>query len=198
MKKINFKNFLKLSKGLTLTEILVTIAIIIILSGLVIANSGAGKSQLALSRSANKLAQDLRKAQEMAMSAKECPEKCPIGTENICDCAGVVPDRYGIGFNANSNNYFLFADRNNNGNYQEVPDVKIETMYVEKGVSITELLTAPPPNSPNQVYVSFKPPDPLTEIRDPGVPRLTVEIILKAGEQIRKVIVNEAGLISVE
>jgi len=198
MKKINFKNFLKLSKGLTLTEILVTIAIIIILSGLIIANSGAGKSQLALSRSANKLAQDIRRAQEMAMSAKECPEKCPIGTENICDCAGVVPFRYGIEFNVNSDNYFLFADLNNNGSYQDVPDVEIETVYVEKGVNITELLTAPPPSSRNKVYVSFKPPDPFTEILDPGVPRSTVEITLKAGEQIRKVIVNEAGLISVE
>ena len=146
---------------------------------------------MALQRSANKLAQDLRRAQEMAMSAKKCP---------IDKCGGppaIVPPRYGIELNKNSDNYFLFADLNDpdgSGRYEEIPDVKIETMYVEKGVEISELWTH---DSKEEAWVTFKPPDPLTTIRDPGE-RSTIEIRLKAGEKIKKVIINQAGLIYVE
>jgi type II secretory pathway pseudopilin PulG len=182
MKKINFKNFLKLSKGLTLTEILVTIAIIIILSGLIIANSGAGKSQLALSRSANKLAQDIRRAQEMAMSAKECP----TGT----GCADQVPPGYGIYLHQGDKNYLLYADTNPNQIYGG-GDTDIETINFEKGIFIKDV-------GPANVSINFKPPDPKINITGVGN-EVLIEIALMADSTRTKTIrVNKAGLIDVE
>jgi type II secretory pathway pseudopilin PulG len=180
----------KKESGLTLTEILVTIAIIIILSGLVIANSGAGQGQLALSRSANKLAQDIRRAQEMAMSATICEP-----------CGNVVPPYYGIEFDKNNNDsYFIFADLNGSFKYESLPspDKKIETITLEKGITIGELLTTAPSNNPDRVWIGFLSPDPLTSIKGPGDWRSTAEITLEGGGQNKKVIVNQAGLIYVE
>jgi len=172
----------KKESGLTLTEILVTIAIIIILSGLIIANSGAGKSQLALSRSANKLAQDIRRAQEMAMSA----EKCPTGT----GCAGQIPPGYGIYLIQNSENYLLYADTNP-GEIYDGGDAGIETIPLEKGIHIKDL-------GPASTSINFKPPDPKINISGGGN-EVFIVIALKADQtKTRTIRVNKAGLISVE
>ena len=170
----------KKESGLTLTEILVTIAIIIILSGLIIANSGAGKSQLALSRSANKLAQDIRRAQEMAMSA----EKCPTGT----GCAGQIPPGYGIYLINNSENYLLYADTGLVPAGYDGGDAGIETIPLEKGIKIKN----------GTVSINFKPPDPKINITG-GVNEVFIVIVLKADStKTRTIRVNKAGLISVE
>ena len=173
----------KKESGLTLTEILVTIAIIIILSGLVITNSGAGKSQLALSRSANKLAQDIRRAQEMAMSA----EKCPTGT----GCAGQIPPGYGIYLIQGGENYLLYADTNP-GEIYDGGDAGIETIYfLEKGVYIKDL-------GPASTSINFKPPDPKINISGGGN-EVFIVIALKADStKTRTIRVNKAGLIFVE
>jgi len=173
----------KKESGLTLTEILVTIAIIIILSGLIITNSGAGKSQLALSRSANKLAQDIRRAQEMAMSA----EKCPTGT----GCAGQIPPGYGIYLIQDSENYLLYADTSLPGEIYNVGDAGIETIPLEKGIKIKNLGSA-------STSINFKPPDPKINISGGGN-EVFIVIALKADQtKTRTIMVNKAGLISVE
>jgi prepilin-type N-terminal cleavage/methylation domain-containing protein len=186
-------------RGFTLTEILVTTAIIVILSGLVIANSGAGQSQLALSRSANKLAQDLRRAQEMAMSAKECDK-----------CGGVIPPRYGIYIHAPDGDFYvLYADINNDGlyDYPTDPDDKlIEKIYYEKGVVLNSINgVGCNPSPPIRGHITFAPPDPATEIKIGKVGQTIVqcsEIVLtiRAGTAgpTKSVRVNQAGLISVE
>ena len=76
---------IKKESGFTLTELLVVASIIILFSAIVLANYQTGNKQFALQRSAHKLAQDIRRAQEMAMSAKECEP-----------CGNVVPPGYGI------------------------------------------------------------------------------------------------------
>ncbi len=172
----------KKESGLTLTEILVTIAIIIILSGLIMANSGAGQSQLALSRSANKLAQDVRRAQEMAMSA----EKCPTGT----GCAGQIPPGYGIYLIQGGENYLLYADTNP-GEIYDGGDAGIETIPLEKGIYIKGL-------GPASTSINFKPPDPKINITG-SVNEVFIVIALKADQtKTRTIRVNKAGLISVE
>jgi len=152
----------------------VVTGIIILLSALVLPNYRTGESQLALQRSANKLAQDIRRAQEMAMSAKEFE--------------GVVPPGgYGINFQTNLTSYILFADLNNNKIFDS--GEAIETLSLERGVKISNLSPASP------LTISFTPPDPTVNIN----PSNSLAIITLSNNGQTKIIkVNKAGLIYVE
>jgi len=168
------------SKGFTLTELLVVIAVISILSAIILPSYRTGERLFALQRSAYKVAQDIRRAQEMAMSAKEFQ--------------GSLPSRYGIEFGKNRDYYILFADLNDNGK-RESSDIEVERITLEKGIKIQDLLT---PSSKDMVWVAFKPPDPLTTIRDPGDRSILSIQLINASNQTKIVSVNNAGLIYVE
>jgi Tfp pilus assembly protein FimT len=175
-------------KSFTITELLVITAMISILSSITLISLRAGSRQFALENAVHKLSQDLRRAQAMAMAAKECP---------IDKCGGppaVTPSRYGIELQRDRDYYFLFADLNDNGKY-EASDVEVERVTFEKGVRIQELFT---PDSKITVWVAFRPPNPLTTIRDPGE-RSSLRIqLINPNNQTKIVSVNEAGLIAIE
>jgi len=63
----------KNQKGLTLIELMTTISIILIISFFIFPNYQNMRKELALQRVAHKIAQDLRRTQESAMSAKCSP-----------------------------------------------------------------------------------------------------------------------------
>jgi len=176
-------------KGFTLVELMVTVSIISLLSVVVFANYRAGGKQFALQRSAHKLAQDIRRAQNMTMGAVECPS----GTA----CAGQVPPGYGIRLSQGDDTFYrLYADTTPpKGNEQyNGGDVVIETIYLENGVYIFSA-------SPASFSINFKPPDPVVRIRDGGgdVTEARITIALQADTSKTKTIkVNKAGLIEIE
>ncbi len=169
----------------TLVEILVSIFIIVLMAGIVFANYRQGGQQFALQRSANKLAQDIRRVQQMAMGASEYQ--------------GSVPPRYGVELTTTNPDYsILFADKNDNGTYQPSPgpDVEVERIPLEEGVRIVELFTISPQTG---LWIAFKSPDPITEIRDPGGPRSLGGIrLISANDQTKTLSVNAAGLIEIQ
>lgn len=113
-------------RGFTLIEILVVIAIIILLSGIIFSNYRSGESQFALLRSAHKLTQDIRRAQEMAMSMREYP--------------GPIPKGYGVYFNfATATQYLIYRDISEPTNKRYDRNEEIETLFVEKGVKISKI-----------------------------------------------------------
>lgn len=168
------------STGFTLIEMLAVTGIIIFLTILIVPNYRFGDRQLALQRSAHKLVQDLRKTQEMAMSAEEFQ--------------GQVFPRYGIEFGRARDYYILFADMNDNGTRQS-PDIEVERIFFERRVTIQNLLT---PSSQETVWVAFKPPDPFTTIMDSGERSVLRIQLTNADNQIKTISVNNVGLISVE
>ena len=95
--------------GFTLVELLVIVFIIMLMSGIIFANYRQSGQRLALQRSANKLAQDIRRVQEMATSVKEFQ--------------GVIPEGgYGIRFRDEGGSppiytYIIYADCNKNAKY---------------------------------------------------------------------------------
>jgi len=165
-----------MSKSFTLVELLVAVGIIILLTALVLPDYRAGERQFALQRSASKLAQDLRRAEEMAMSAKEPP---------------TAPDTfkgaYGINFQTNSSNYILFADLDNDQIYDSGEE--IETLPLEKKVKISNLSPASP------LTISFTPPDPTININPSDS---LASITLTNNGQTKIIKVNKAGLIYVQ
>ena len=185
--------------GFTLIEVLAVAAIIAILSAAFIVNLGPGNKQLALSRAANKLAQDIRRVQEMAMSTKGCSL-----------CGGSAPSGYGIFLEVSSNSvYILYADIYADtippqGNEFYTPaDTIIEPPYIEleKGIIMQNINTPP-----LKVAINFKPPDPTTKIKYPsggseaelmGDAIITLSVETDPS-QTKTVRVNKAGLIWVE
>lgn len=180
----------RLLTGFTLIEILAVVSVMIILSGIVLVNYKSFGDQFALQRSANQLAQDIRRAQEMAMSAKECthPTACPSG--------GVPSGGYGVYIDKFQNDrYFIYADNNADEYYSS--GEAIETIYLEKEVIILSLV---PPSA--NFSINFKPPDPTIKIKDVAgqdKENITITIALKTDNTRTKTItVNKAGLVEIK
>lgn len=166
-------------KGFTLIELLVVMAIIVIISGLSLVNWRGGEKQYALLRAANKLSQDLRRAEEMAMSSREFQGQIPKGG-------------YGVYFKEQEkDHYILFADLNGNYSYDPGSDGLIEDVKIEKDIQISQLSSSP-------LTITFTPPDPIVTIK-PDAPTATITLAIKTDPtKTRTIRVNKLGLVYIE
>lgn len=189
-------------RSFTLIELFVVTSIIILLSGVVLANYRSGQGQLALQRSASKLAQDIRKAQEMAMSAKECSiDKCG-GSQPIIPQGGygVFFDKYVSVGEANYDIY-IYADTDGDEK-KSLSDPNIETIYkesegvyIEKEVKIKEVSVNAVVS--DKISINFKPPDPTTSISGGNLASITLSLE-NDSTKTKSIKINKAGLIYVE
>ncbi len=184
-----------LKKGFTLVELIVVTSIVLLLSSIFLANYRAGGKEYSLLRAANKLAQDIRRAGEMAISTRECkppPTSCPA--------AGGVPTG-GYGFyidKSQDDRYFIYADSGTSPNPEKYTSgEEIETIFLETGVYIKDLQ----PTSAN-FSINFKPPDPTINIKDAtgqNKDNMTITIALRTDPTKTKLIkVNKVGLIDID
>ncbi len=155
-------------KAFTLIEILTVTAIIIIFTSLTVVSFGPGRQTLALIRSTHKVAQDIRKVSEMALSAKEIQ--------------GTVPPKYGLYFEENSTSYIIFADDGDNV-YESGEE--IEEVPLESKVKIRNSLT-----------ITFEPPDPTISISGGDEGTITLFLETDPSKQI-EIKVNVFGLIDI-
>lgn len=168
----------KLLTGFTLTELLVVAGIIFLMMGIVFTSWRSGPSELLLQRSAHKLAQDIRRAGELAMSAREFQGAVPQGG-------------YGIHFKFPSENtsYILYADLNGNESYDS-PDGVVETILFEKGVFLKSI-------TQDNLSINFRPPSP--KISLDSLSAVSITLSLQSDQTQTKIVnVNLAGLIEVE
>ena len=170
-----------MNKGFTLVESLVTIFIIAVLSLIILPNYNSIGKQLALQRSAFKLAQDMRTVQEMAMSAQEFGGAIPQGG-------------YGIRLSSGTS-YIIFAD-NGDGIYNS--SEKVEDISLENGMEINSI------NPGSLQAIIFSPPDPEvsfmnSEGNDIGIDGITIKVVI-SGDVSKSIdiIINRAGLIDIE
>lgn len=174
--------------GFTLIELLVVTAIISIFSVIMLANYRGGQKQLALQRDSHKLARNIKRAQEMAMSTREfqwdpapAPPKVPDGG-------------YGVYLHQGNDFYVLYADDGNerySGGDKQVGD----KIYFEKGIYISSL-------SPASASINFKPPDPAIKLKDSAgteKDKVVIKIALKTNPSKNITItINKAGLIEIQ
>ena len=147
-----------MSKAFTLIELLVVISIIVLITALTLPNYRSGNNQLALQRSAHRLSQDLRRAQEFAISAKEFN--------------GDMPGGYGVYFDLNQpEKYILFADIDGVPGYSGINE-KVEEISLENNLALISLTPMTPQSS---LTVFFTPPRPTTAFTPAA---LSVSIIL--------------------
>lgn len=157
-------------EGFTLIELLVVTGIIVLLSAMFLPIYKTGQKSFALQRAAHKVAQDLRRAQELSASSHEFQGQ-------------VVPQGYGIRFEQGSSSYILFADLNKPQGYNNVAE-KVEEIELEAGIVISGLSASP------YLTVIFIPPDPETVIM-PAAASAVIEL----NEGKKRLEINKAGLI---
>lgn len=192
-----------MKKGFTLIEITIVVSIIAILGTIFIANYRGGEKQFALKRSAYKMAQDLRGAQEMAMSARPTPASFD----------GAFPKGgYGIYLEKGADSYILFADCDGTGLYnankgyvscaeadQDNPfskGEKLEEFYLEEGIYIKEIFKGIV--SMDKLSITVFPPDPTITINADALAN-SARIHLTFGGSSEKIIsVNKSGLIEIQ
>jgi len=174
-------------RAFTVTELFVVTALIGILSIVFIPYYKSTKDQFALLRSAYQLAQDIRRAQAMALAS----EKKQGSQEEIYG--------YGIYLEGKSKNYILFSDKNDNKVYDKQTDDEIDIDF-EEGIEINTL-------EKEHINIFFQPPDPVVSLKHSGGigegndlgNDTEIEIhLINDPSKIKKIIVNKAGLIYVK
>jgi len=171
-------NFVKQNLGgFTLIELLVSVAIILVMTGILVPNYYSIVGQFSLLRATHQMAQDLRRAQEMSASAHELSN-------------GIVPPGYGIYLEENDENYILYADNDGDEEYKIDKDAVIQ---------IIELDNIYIKNAPlSFLSVNFKGPEPTTKITN-DLDSMIITLALRADiTKEKKVIVYKTGLIYVE
>lgn len=147
--------------GFTLIELLIVIAVITILTAVIIPNFRKGEESTRLIRAAQQVIQDIRKAQNMALSSKEFPDRCL--PEKICDYYGVYLDE------ALPSSYKIFVSDNADYN----PGEEIETRQLEENIIIEDI------SSGNKTDITFAPPYASVNFVPPVPPTSKVIITLK-------------------
>jgi prepilin-type N-terminal cleavage/methylation domain-containing protein len=162
--------------GFTLIELLTVTFIILIISVLVVANYHRGNRSVALSAQAARFAQDLRRAQESALSLRQIN--------------GMLPYGYGIYVRQGGSSYILYSDNNNDKIYND--GEAQETVALDGNIEISSCL-------PNTASIDYIAPDLTAKINNGAGTELRVVFRVKNDASMtRSVVANIAGLVYVQ
>lgn len=173
---------IKNSAGFTLIELLVSVFIIAAMSGLFMANYHNANKRSELGMIKQKLASDIRLAQNYSLGSK------------THDGLEIPKGGWGVHFNDNDKSqYIVFADINGNKKYNSVNEA-METKILPAGITIDSFS----PSQGNTLDIVFLPPDPVTYVNDSDT--TSAQIILR--EDINNstaiITVNSFGLIDTD
>ncbi|MBI4812210.1 prepilin-type N-terminal cleavage/methylation domain-containing protein [Candidatus Falkowbacteria bacterium] len=172
----------KSQRGFTLIELIVSISVIAMMSGLFLANYHSANKRSELASAAQKTASDIRLAQQFSLGANEFNGAPPAGG-------------WGIYFDESSpDSYIIFADIDENRNYDSGEEHARVNLPV--GVSIEEIEDSDTGIIITNASVVFLPPDPITYINNSS--GNNVSITLKdVNNSVKTVEVNFLGLVEV-
>ncbi|MFH1427723.1 MAG: prepilin-type N-terminal cleavage/methylation domain-containing protein [Patescibacteria group bacterium] len=168
LKKI--QHHIKVGAGFTLLELLVSVSILGMITGISLMNYRGSTKSTALQLESHKIVGDLRKAQTMALGAIEFSGSVPLGG-------------WGVSFTSGASEYYVFADIDNDGVYDAVGEL-LTTVLLENSITFSA--------SGN---ITFTPPDPLTFID--GVNAGEKTITITNGVRTKSIVVNFLGLIDI-
>jgi len=171
--------------GQTLVEILVGLSVVAILSSLLVLYSRTGELQTSLLRESEKLVLNIRRAQDLALLAQEFK-----GT-------GRIPCGYGVHFDADAREYYLFADlapagEACAGNADRIRAASgaedLEVIRLEAGLKISARTASD---------IVFVPPEPTTIITPPAAEAVTTLTIVRQPSLERQIKVTSAGQVTI-
>lgn len=162
-------------RGFTLIEMMVTVAIIAILSVITLAGYRAGEKRYVLENTAQRLIADLRKGQNMALA----PEASEIYSPGI-----------GISFDLNNPYYFFFRDANKDKKFNsDAGDKIIETVQLSTKIQINSIF----PGSPTDIF--FEPPDPTIYINQQTSASAIITLQPKGADMTKSIKIKTSGFI---
>jgi len=178
----NNKKIIKNKKGFTLIELMISVSIIAMISTLYLTNYQGANKQSQLSLATQKLASDIRLAQNYSLG--------------LLDYEGDIPDGgWGINLKKGNDYYTIFAD-SGDGFYAFDDVEEYRRVDLPNGVIIDSLVVGDIPDPESNLDIVFLPPDPITYIN--AIDDTKVEITLKNIENsVSKIEVNFFGLIDV-
>jgi|GEM_PF-1917053 len=199
------KKKIKKENGVTLIELLTSIAIIIILSSITFIDYRGEEKKLNLEKSAFKLVQDLRGIEaKTGIEFEECKEE--NGNYNE-----YYKYQYGAYFNINNKNkYILFADCNGNYQYNENTDKIIDggEIELERGIemkSISSIIENTSSITDESLYIIFTLPDPVVTINSNEsvnskeiILAGEIELKIKDSNEIKTITIYKTGLIEID
>lgn len=180
--------------GFTVIESLVIVVIIAVIITVVISNFPQVKLQFALSRVAYQFAQDVRRAQDKALS--QVQYKDSSGEVQAINGYGIYIDINGLG----SKKYIIYADSGSGNQQYDSLDYLVETIDFsvnERGVVIKEVNNV----SDNKVSINFNFSNFNTTITSLAPNQNSVNIVFALESDLTKtkaVLVNTSGLVEVQ
>lgn len=203
IKQIGLKKILNNQQGktgFTMMELLVSISIIVLISGIFLANFHYAEQQGKVNMAAQKLASDIRLMQSYALALKEFEtiSDFPEGGWGIF-LTTIKPD---------DDSYYVYADHEDgsggNPDHEYDNGELFNQIALPAGVSIEGIRIDGTPR--NTLHITFVPPDPTTWICRNASQCITesdgesVEITLEnsSGSYTKKIYANIFGLVDVE
>jgi len=166
--------------GFTLIELLIVIFIIALVSAILVINMRKGERQYQVQLEAQVIAQNIRRAQDMALSSFRYRNE--------------IPYSYGVFFEKQSpSSYRIFADKNDNKRY-DTPDSSVELVNIDQGVEIESISSEP------RMHITFSLPDGFTSII-PSAGSATITIKKTGGncpEDCKDIVIERTGRVSVQ
>lgn len=188
LKELKIKS---VKSGFSLIELIVSLSVITLLTGLFLANYHNANRRTDLTMTAQTLVTDIRFAQANALGLIKYDGEVPAGGWGVY---------FARGNNNNDTRYVIFADENDDRSYQEG----------EGNEGLGGRLVDLPPNividnirvgsiQDTKASVTFLPPDPLTRIQGTSATSTSVEIRLreKLNDATKTVRINFLGLVEV-
>jgi type II secretory pathway pseudopilin PulG len=199
-------------KGITLVEIAVSLVIITMFSAILISNFPRIKASFSVTRAAYKLAQDLRRAQDLGLSGTQI--------KGSSDGSSIKVQGYGIHMSINldgyeytgNNEYWIYANSClNQGLYYIAPWVLCTTGdYIVEKIKFDDVdvyiknfndIVGGGDTKNGWMDINFSPPSPTTTINNKCSTCNSINITLSNHsfpDQIKRVVVNTSGLIEVK
>jgi len=181
-------------RGFTIIELLVAVAVISALLIIVISNFPYTRLQFSLSRVTHQFAQDVSRAQNMALSA--VPYKDSFDVEQNVDGYGLYVDFDSLG----NKKYIIYADRNPGNQQYDALDYVVGTVdfsSTEPEIIIKEISNV----SGNNASVNFNSSNLTTTITQLNAGQNSVIVVFALASDLTKtktVSINSSGLIEVK
>ena len=176
--------------GFTLIELIVSVTIIALVTGIFLANYSSANRRSDLTMTAQKMVTDIRTAQNYALGLTRYGTS---GSTNVpVGGWGVHLDLQNYG----ASKYVIFADDDGDKIYDSGEDV------ISKGAQVTTLpnnITINSLTTGTKADITFLPPDPITTITGSTATSSQLDIVLKDNKTnaIKTVRVNFLGLVEV-
>jgi len=183
--KISKFNIFNSSSGFTLVEMLVSVFIIAVITGIFLSNYHATNKRSLLINAVQDVAGNIKLAQSYSLGYKEYSP-------------GESPGRWGVYFATTTpNSYILFIDRNLPSSYYDVGE-EVMTIDLPEGISIDSISGSSVGDTEN-VSLVFWPPSGRTSIDCSSSPDYDIAIRFKESTSgtIKTILVNFLGLVDV-